>query len=168
MDDDCEDDIFKYIFFNENVWISTTISLKFVFKGLIASKWELIQVRALRQTGDKSLSITMMTQSNDAYMRQCWPFHMPLGKIILWLYFPLLVNNMLMNMMKVLCIKHYSKGTCRFKMPPFIGTFLQSECFQDGSRGHAWLRGVRETQWCVCLPTRQTWWLRTSDNSYKL
>ena len=86
MDDVCEDDIFKYIFFNENVWISITISLKFVFKGLIASKWELIQVRALRQTGDKSLSETMMTQSNDAYMRQCSPFHMPLGKIILWLY----------------------------------------------------------------------------------
>ena len=29
------DDIFKWIFLNENVWISIKISLKFVLKGLI-------------------------------------------------------------------------------------------------------------------------------------
>ena len=33
------DDIFRCIFFNENIWISITISLKFVPKVLIANKF---------------------------------------------------------------------------------------------------------------------------------
>ena len=34
-----EDNIFKCIFFNENIWISITISLKFVPKGSIDNKF---------------------------------------------------------------------------------------------------------------------------------
>ena len=39
------DDTFKRIFMNENVWISTNISLKFVPKGLINNIPALVQIR---------------------------------------------------------------------------------------------------------------------------
>ena len=47
------DDIFKHIFFNENVWISTAISLKFVPKGPINNISALVQIMAWRRSGDK-------------------------------------------------------------------------------------------------------------------
>ena len=50
------DDIFKRIFFNENVWISIKISLKFVPKGPVNSIPALIQILAWRRSGDKPLS----------------------------------------------------------------------------------------------------------------
>ena len=46
------DDIFKSIF-NESVWISITISLKFVPKGPIDYKSALVQVMAWHRTGEK-------------------------------------------------------------------------------------------------------------------
>ena len=55
------DDIFKWIFLNENVWISINISLKFVPMGPINNIPSLVQIMAWRQTGDKPLSETMMT-----------------------------------------------------------------------------------------------------------
>ena len=54
------DDIFKCIFLNENVWIPTTISLKFVPKGPINSIPALVQIMAWRRPGDKPLSEPMM------------------------------------------------------------------------------------------------------------
>ena len=54
------DDIFKRIFFNENVWISIEISLKFVHKGPINNIPALVQIMAWRRSGDKSLSEPMM------------------------------------------------------------------------------------------------------------
>ena len=62
------DDIFKYIF-NENVWISITISLKFVPKGPIDYKSALVQVMAWHRTGEKPLPESMLTQFTDAYIR---------------------------------------------------------------------------------------------------
>ena len=50
------DDIFKRIFFNENVWISIKISLKFVPNGLINNIPALVQIMAWRRSGDKPLS----------------------------------------------------------------------------------------------------------------
>ena len=50
------DDIFKCFFLNENVWISITISLKFVPKGLINNIPALVQIMAWRRPGDKPLS----------------------------------------------------------------------------------------------------------------
>ena len=47
------DDIFKRIFFNENVWISIKISLKFVPKFNIPA---MVQIMAWRRLGDKPLS----------------------------------------------------------------------------------------------------------------
>ena len=54
------DDIFKCIFFNENVWIPIKISLKFVPKGPINNIPSLVQIMAWRRPGDKPLSEPMM------------------------------------------------------------------------------------------------------------
>ena len=57
------DDIFKWIFLNENVWISINISLKFVPRGPINNIPTLVQVMAWRWPGDKPLSEPMMVSS---------------------------------------------------------------------------------------------------------
>ena len=46
-----QDDIFKCIFFNEDVWISSKISLKFLPKGRIYKMRALVQIMAWRLTG---------------------------------------------------------------------------------------------------------------------
>ena len=56
---DFPDDIFKWIFLNEHVWISINISLKFVPMGPINNIPTLVQVMAWRQPGDKPLSEPM-------------------------------------------------------------------------------------------------------------
>ena len=56
------DDIFKCIFFNENVWIPIKISLKFVSQGPINNIPALVQIIAWRQPGDKPLSEPMMVR----------------------------------------------------------------------------------------------------------
>ena len=53
------DDTFKRIFMNENVKISTNISLKFVPKGLINNIPALAQIMAWHRPGDKPLSDPM-------------------------------------------------------------------------------------------------------------
>ena len=55
------DDIFKSIFFNEKVWISIKISLKFVPKGPINNNTALVQIMACGLLGDKPLSEPMVT-----------------------------------------------------------------------------------------------------------
>ena len=52
--------VFKRIFFNENVWISIKISLKFVPNGPINNITALVQIMAWRCSGDKPLSEPMM------------------------------------------------------------------------------------------------------------
>ena len=54
------DDILKWIFLNENVWISNKISLKFVPKVPINNIPTLVQIMAWRRSGDKPLSDPMM------------------------------------------------------------------------------------------------------------
>ena len=54
------DGIFKWIFLNENLWISIEISLKFVPRGLITNIPALVQTVAWRRPGDKPLSKPMM------------------------------------------------------------------------------------------------------------
>ena len=56
------DDIFKCIFLNENVWIPTQISLKFVPQGPINNIPALVQIMAWRRLGDKPLSGPMMVR----------------------------------------------------------------------------------------------------------
>ena len=50
------DNVFKYIFLNENVWIWIKISLKFVLKGPINNIPALVQIMAWHRPGDKPLS----------------------------------------------------------------------------------------------------------------
>ena len=54
------DDIFKYIFENENEWISPRISLKFDPKFRINNIPALVHIMAWRRPGDKPLSEQMM------------------------------------------------------------------------------------------------------------
>ena len=54
------DDIFKCIFLNENVWISLTISLKFVPRVPINNIPALVRIMAWCRPGDKPLSEPMM------------------------------------------------------------------------------------------------------------
>ena len=56
------DDIFKWIFLNENVWISINISRQFVLRGPINNIPTLVQVMAWRRPGDKPLSEPMMVR----------------------------------------------------------------------------------------------------------
>ena len=54
------DDIFKWIFLNENAWIN--ISLKFLPRGPIYNIPTLVQVMAWRRSGDRPLSEPMMVR----------------------------------------------------------------------------------------------------------
>ena len=54
------DGIFKYIFLNEDVWISLKISLKFYPKVRINNIPALVQLKAWRRSGDKPLSEPMI------------------------------------------------------------------------------------------------------------
>ena len=54
------DDVFKWIFLNEEVCISVKISLKFVHRGPLNNIWALVQIMAWRRSGDKPLSEPMM------------------------------------------------------------------------------------------------------------
>ena len=56
------DDIFKWIFLNENVWISINISQNFVAMGPINNITKLVKVMAWRRSGDKPLSEPMMVR----------------------------------------------------------------------------------------------------------
>ena len=56
------DEIFKWIFLNENVWISINISLKFVPRGPINNIPTLVQVMVWRPPGDKPLSEPMLVR----------------------------------------------------------------------------------------------------------
>ena len=53
-------DIFKYIFLNENVWISIKMSWNFVSNGSTNNISVLIQIMAWHRPGDKALSEPMM------------------------------------------------------------------------------------------------------------
>ena len=66
------DDMFKCIFFNENVWIPIEISLKFVPKGPINNIPALVQIMAWRHPGDKPLSEPMIVSSL-THICVAWP-----------------------------------------------------------------------------------------------
>ena len=54
------DDTFKWMFWNENIWISLKISSTFVRKGPSNNIPALVQIMAWHRAGDKALSKTMM------------------------------------------------------------------------------------------------------------
>ena len=56
------DDMFKWIFVNENVWIPIKISLKFVSRGPINITQALVHLMAWRRPGDKPFSEPMVAR----------------------------------------------------------------------------------------------------------
>ena len=73
-------DIFEYIFLNENVLISLMISLKFVPKVWINNIPALIQIMAWRRSGDKPLFEPMMVSllthicvTRPQWVKLAWP-----------------------------------------------------------------------------------------------
>ena len=68
------DDIFKFIFVIENVWIAIKISIKFVPKGPINNIPALVQKMAWCWRGDKPSSETMMERllTNICVTRPQW------------------------------------------------------------------------------------------------
>ena len=69
------DDIFKWIFLSENIWISIRISLKFVPWGQINNIPALVQIMAWRRPGDKPLSEPMITTRTPAFWGYSPPPH---------------------------------------------------------------------------------------------
>ena len=63
------DNIFEWIFWNENGRIPIQISLNFVSESPIDNNPSLVQIMAWHRTGDKPLSEPMLTQFTDAYRR---------------------------------------------------------------------------------------------------
>ena len=64
------DNIFKWIFLNENVWILIRIPLKFVPRGPINNIPALVQIMAWHRPDDKPLSKTMVSLPTHIYVTQ--------------------------------------------------------------------------------------------------
>ena len=62
------EDIFNYIFLNENDRIPIQISLKFVPRSPVDNKPALVHLMAWRWTGDKPLPEPMLAQFPDVYV----------------------------------------------------------------------------------------------------
>ena len=65
-----KDDIFKFIFMNENCYTSIGFSLKIVSNAPINNKRALVQLMTWCWTGKKAVFEPMMDQFNDAYMQR--------------------------------------------------------------------------------------------------
>ena len=76
------DDSFKWIFLNENVWISIEVSLKFIPNGPINNITALVQIMAWRRPGDKPLSEPMMVNlpTHICITQPQWVNSSPLGQ----------------------------------------------------------------------------------------
>ena len=91
-------DIFKPIFFNENVWILIKMSLTFVPKGPIYNIPSLVQIMAWRHPGDKPLSEQWLgaIQATSHYLNQWWIVYRPiyaslgLNELIAWFLIPVI------------------------------------------------------------------------------
>ena len=69
MADIFADNIFRWMFLNDNFWVSSKISLKYVPYGLI-DKWpSLVQIMVCRRIGDIIYLNQWWLMFADAYMR---------------------------------------------------------------------------------------------------
>ena len=70
--------IFKWIFLNENVWISIKISLKFAPRGPINNIPALVQIMAWRQTGESHyLNLTHICVTQPQWVKDISPLSVP-------------------------------------------------------------------------------------------
>ena len=79
------DNVFKYIFFNENIYIAINISLKFVPHGPIDNSPTLVQIMPRSRPGDKPLFESMMV-SVLKYIWVIWPQWVKSNQSVLWRY----------------------------------------------------------------------------------
>ena len=120
------DDIFKYIFLNENVWFPTENSLKFVPKGPINNIQALVLIMACRRPGNKPLSEPMMVSlpTHICVTRPQWvnwhclvPETIPRLLQQIFQYFAELVNNSQVHHFKIpryLCLIYDAYSYLRY------------------------------------------------------
>ena len=100
------------MFFNENVWISIKISLKFVPKGPINNIPALVKIMAWRRSGDKPLSEPMMVS---------WPTHICVTR-------PQWVDKVVNSCIVIAILFYFSRGEMRLSLgilPTSVGLILQ-------------------------------------------
>ena len=83
MDVISQTNILKYIFLNENVWISIKTSLRFAPRGPINNIPALVQMMAWCRPGDKPLSVPMVVslQMHLRVTRPQWVTLLALGDV---------------------------------------------------------------------------------------
>ena len=123
------DDIFKYIFLNENVWISIKISLKSVPNGPINNIPALGQIMACRRPGDKPLSESMVVRllTHISVTRPQWDIWSASWLGVVWIIFLLVValnSNARLSGCFVVCI--------------LDGVFSRVADSRHSKYGHAW------------------------------
>ena len=110
------DDIFKCIFLKENVWISISISLKFIPKFRINNIPVLVQIMAWRRPGDKPLSelIRVSLLAHICVTRPQWVLLLTYLNDSLWpeTFFVWSVDQVLLKLFKNAFIWHFFK--CAF------------------------------------------------------
>ena len=178
------DDIFKYIFLNENAWILLKISLKFVRKVRINNILALVQIIAWRRPGNKPLSEPMMVslltyicvtrplwvkqcnkinllviylQSNSAYTR----FSFWAGTGIGWLSLPKVL--MIYLLPAWICIWHVPKHTQRCVLSEFSWHQIYEPFQGTTSVAPGKYCLSRTSNMCIlgkqnrfCMPTKET------------
>ena len=111
------DDIFKRIFFNENVWILIKISLKLVPQGPINNIPALVQIMAWRRPGDKPLSRPMIVKL---------PTHICVTR-------PQWVNTTMKHMPAKSTVSHLAFGTMTGMMPTYTSDKVLKEEIQTSN-----------------------------------
>ena len=100
------DDSFKWIFLNENVWISIEVSLKFVPNGSINNVPALVQIMACRLTG--------------ANLNQWWLVH--------WRIYASLGLNELINVIRTYSTGYMSRIWTIYITYLHISTYISGRC----------------------------------------
>ena len=100
------DDIFKYIFFNDNLWVSIKMPLNFSCKGTNNTIPSLDQIIAWRRSGDKPLSESMMARFQTHI---CVTQPQSVNTVSYWLTAPHCQCNRKRDMPEALCNKTFWK-----------------------------------------------------------
>ena len=154
------DDIFKWIFFNENVWISIKIALKFVPKGLINNIPALVQIMAWRRPGDKPLSEPMMVSllTHICVTRPQWviiSLHCEevYDRVCPWFWFCHHIDRTVFVEANMPPMSNTTRG---FPSPPT--THLTKVLQSVRSKSRCLVRGICLKQTVIlCFPTFPTW-----------
>ena len=123
------DDIFKYIFLIENVWVSLKISIKFILEVRINNIPALVHIMAWCRPGDKSLfelkMVSLLTQ-----ICVTWP------QWVKWLNRALNAYGCKCHKNTITVILNYSsyRGYLEYKLNPIVD--LNSRCTLTSEKPH--------------------------------